>query len=463
MENSVLFDKDLIRRYQQPGPRYTSYPTAVHFHDGFTDRHYAELGRHTNEDLIPAPLSLYVHLPFCSRICFYCACNKIITANRLHAEPYLKNLHREIALQGKLFDRDRIVEQLHWGGGTPTFISHGQMQELMQVIRNNFSLRDDDGGDYSVEIDPRELEDDTLQVLRETGFNRISIGVQDFNPEVQKAVNRIQSVEETANAVLSARAAGYRSINIDLIYGLPHQTVASFLETLGIIVGLNPDRIAVYNYAHLPRLFKTQRQINENTLPDAECKLDILQNSVDYLTQHGYIYIGMDHFAKPDDELAEAQLAGTLQRNFQGYSTRAGCDLIGMGITAVSAVGQSYTQNSRTLEEYDQYTGNGSIPIVRGIKLDNDDLLRRDVIMGLICNFRIEFPDIEEAHGIEFEEYFYDELIALGRMERDGLLEVVPGAIKVLPRGRLLIRNICMVFDKYLRSARSNDTYSKVI
>ncbi|MBI4006204.1 MAG: oxygen-independent coproporphyrinogen III oxidase [Gammaproteobacteria bacterium] len=463
MMNSVLFDKDLIARYEQSGPRYTSYPTAVHFHDGFNADHYVNMARRTNEDLIPSSLSLYFHLPFCSQVCFYCACNKIITRNRLHAATYLAILHREIALQGRLFDRDRVVDQLHWGGGTPTFINHSQMRELMAVTRDNFTLRKDDHGDYSIEIDPREVEEDTIAVLREIGFNRMSVGVQDFNPDVQKAVNRIQTMNQTSKVIHAARREGFHSINVDLIYGLPKQTVESFHDTLNLIIELNPDRIAVYNYAHLPQLFKTQRQINEKDLPDADERLDILQHAVDYLIQQGYVYIGMDHFAKPDDELSAAQQNGSLHRNFQGYSTHADCDIVGMGITAISRIGQCYAQNVRSLDEYEDNVNHGRIPILRGIKLDDDDRLRREVIIRLICNFHIEYSDIEETYGIDFEDYFYDELILLNKMEKDGLLSLNTESITVSPKGRLLIRNICMVFDKYLHSNQSSGTFSKVI
>lgn len=463
MSITSIIDKSLLEQYQQAGPRYTSYPAAVHFHEGFNADNYLEMARQSNEDLVPSPLSLYLHIPFCRHVCFYCACNKIITNNHNKAAAYLENLFREISLQGKLFDRDRMVEQLHWGGGTPTYLSNEQILALMAVTRENFSLRDDDNGDYSIELDPRECQEDTIPILREAGFNRVSIGVQDFNPLVQKAVNRIQTVEETRDKVVCARREGFHSINMDLIYGLPGQTVETFLETLKIIIELNPDRIAVYNYAHLPQLFKPQRQIDETLLPTPEVKIEILQQLVNYLTEKGYIYIGMDHFAKPDDELALAQKSGTLHRNFQGYSTRAGCDLIGMGITAISSVGSSYAQNVRTLEEYDSNIKNGKIPVIRGIKLDSDDLLRRDVINKLICNFRVKYSDIEDLHCIDFGDYFYDELISLKKMQEHGLLVIDSDNINVTLKGRFLIRNICMVFDKYLQPSRFKGSFSKVI
>lgn len=463
MPDSVLFDRELINRYARTGPRYTSYPTAVQFHDGFNWEHYVRNARETNEDLIPAPLSLYFHLPFCSRVCYYCACNKIITNNRSHAGPYLANLFQEIRMQGDLFNRDRQVDQLHWGGGTPTFINHDQMRQLMEITRQNFTLHDDDSGDYSIEIDPREVHDETVSILRDIGFNRMSIGVQDFEPEVQKAVNRIQTPEQTCSVMEAARKAGFRSINLDLIYGLPKQTVESFHKTLELIVKYQPDRLAVYHYAHLPHLFKTQKQINEEELPGPDEKLEIMQDTIQFLYANGYVYIGMDHFAKPDDELAIAQRNGTLHRNFQGYTTRSSCDLIGMGITSISKVGQCYAQNVRTLEAYDQSINEKRIPVMRGIKLDDDDLLRRDVITRLICHFHINYPDIEEDHFIDFHDYFYNELISLQEMEKHGLIRLENEGITVLPKGRLLIRNICMVFDKYLRSGDGKNTYSKVM
>ncbi len=463
MSSLVLFDKELINRYEQSGPRYTSYPTAVQYHDGFNWEHYVHIARETNEDLIPASLSLYFHLPFCSRVCFYCACNKIITKNREHADPYLADLSREIRMQGELFNRDRQVDQLHWGGGTPTFINHAQMRQLMDTTRQHFTLRNDDSGDYSIEIDPREVEDETISILRDIGFNRMSIGVQDFEPEVQNAVNRIQTPEQTCKVIESARKSGFKSINLDLIYGLPRQTVGSFHATLKKIAELQPERIAVYNYAHLPHIFKTQKQINANELPSPDEKLEIMQDTISFLHEKGYVYIGMDHFAKPDDELAVAQRNNTLHRNFQGYTTHANCDLIGMGITAISKVGQCYAQNVRTLEEYAKSISLGRIPVMRGIKLDDDDRLRRDVITRLICHFHIKYSEIEEDHYIDFQDYFYNELISLHEMEKHGLLSLEKDGISILPRGRLLIRNICMVFDKYLRSGTAKGTYSKVI
>ncbi|HEX9626931.1 MAG TPA: oxygen-independent coproporphyrinogen III oxidase [Acidiferrobacterales bacterium] len=464
MDHRLHFDPELIRRYDKAGPRYTSYPTAVQFHAGFGEAEYRELAARSNRPQHGAarPLSLYFHLPFCDTVCFYCACNKIVTKNRKRAAPYLEHLFREIEMQGDLFDRARTVDQLHWGGGTPTFISHDEMRALMDKTRRHFNLRDDDRGEYSIEVDPREADADTIALLRELGFNRLSLGVQDFDPAVQQAVNRLQSEAETLAVLEAARRTGFRSINFDLIYGLPRQTVTSFAATLDKVIAAGPDRLSVFNYAHLPELFKTQRQIDAAELPSAADKLAILEHTIGRLTGAGYVYIGMDHFARPDDELAVAQRSGTLYRNFQGYSTHADCDLVAMGITAIGKVGDSYSQNLKTIDEYYAALDAGRLPVFRGIALSDDDKLRRAVITRLICHFELDFARIEREHGIGFRDYFADELRALAALQQDGLLQVSDDAIHVAPAGKLLIRNICMVFDKYLRAA-ANQRFSKVI
>ena len=462
MDQSLIFDPDLIRRYDSKGPRYTSYPTALQFHEGFDEAAYLAQVRRSNEDLIPKPLSLYFHLPFCNTVCFYCACNKIVTRQRERAIPYLQHLHEELRLQGRRFDRDRKVDQLHWGGGTPTFISHAQIRELMTVTAEHFTLRDDPEREYSIEIDPRETHEDTMAVLRECGFNRISLGVQDFNPVVQKAVNRIQSVAQTRAVIDAARAEGFDSISVDLIYGLPHQDRASFDDTLETVIALSPDRIAVYNYAHLPQMFKPQTRIKETDLPSAEEKLAILQSCIELLGRAGYVYIGMDHFAKPDNELAIAQREGRLYRNFQGYSTHAGCDIVGMGITAIGRVADSYSQNRKGLEEYYDAIEAERIPIFRGLELNRDDLLRREVISRLICNFSLHYKEIDDLYDISFRTDLGPELAALEQMQADGLLHMDETGITVLPTGRLLIRNICMVFDRYLPTT-SETRYSRTV
>lgn len=463
MKQIAEFDAGLIRRYDQTGPRYTSYPTAVQFEEGFGPTEYAAWARRTNEATPTRPLSLYFHIPFCATVCFYCACNKVITKNRARAVPYLDHLHQEITMQGALFDAERPVDQLHWGGGTPTFLSPDQMAELMTVTAQHFKLRDDDSGEYSIEIDPREADPQTIRFLRQLGFNRLSLGVQDFDSQVQRAVNRLQSQEQTLAIMEAAREAGYKSINIDLIYGLPLQTPERFAATLDKIVASAPDRLSVFNYAHLPQRFKTQRQIAASDLPSAVQKLAILQLTIERLNAAGYVYIGMDHFAKPDDELAVAQRRRGLYRNFQGYSTHAGCDLVAMGTTAISSVGESYAQNVRTLEAYYERIGKGQLAIFRGIELNRDDRLRRTVISELICHFSLQTADIERRFGIEFRDYFAPELRKLAGMVRDGLLTVSPERLEVHPRGRLLIRNICMVFDHYLQGRDTDQTYSKVI
>ncbi|WP_455375299.1 oxygen-independent coproporphyrinogen III oxidase [Kaarinaea lacus] len=458
-EESIEFNETLIKRYDKTGPRYTSYPTALQFNENFGEAEYIATARDTDQK---RPLSLYFHIPFCSKVCFFCGCNKVVTKFRDRAAPYLERLHREIKLQSDLFAGNRPVDQLHWGGGTPTFISHDEMRQLMAVTRQHFNLHDDDSGEYSIEIDPREIDQETLQVLRSIGFNRISLGVQDFDAKVQQAVNRIQPVEQTSGAIKEARRLGFKSISVDLIYGLPFQNVDTFNATLDSIIELDPDRLSVFNYAHLPEMFKPQRRINAEDLPAPAVKLEILRNAIEKLTSAGYVYIGMDHFAKPDDELAVAQRQGNLYRNFQGYSTHADCDLIALGITAIGKVGNSFSQNVKTLEAYYECIDNNHIPVYRGMTLNDDDLLRQAVISELICHFKLDIPGIEKKFGVTFKDYFADELSALGPMQQDGLLTVTNEQIYVQPAGHLLIRNICMVFDRYLRQQK-NQSFSKVI
>ncbi|MDY6992059.1 MAG: oxygen-independent coproporphyrinogen III oxidase [Pseudomonadota bacterium] len=456
-----IFDIELIRRYDKAGPRYTSYPTAVQFHEGFQEPEYGYHAAHSNAQPLK-PLSLYVHIPFCDTVCFYCACNKIATKDHRLAETYLTHLYQEINLQSQLFNPERRVTQLHWGGGTPTFLTHAEMQTLMQQLKHHFQLLDDDSGEYSIEIDPREASIETIALLRELGFNRMSLGVQDFNPQVQKAVNRIQSEAETFEILTAARQQGFKSISIDLIYGLPKQTVADFGHTLEKIVAVKPERISVFNYAHLPTLFKPQRRINEAELPSAQEKLAILQHSINYLTDSGYVYIGMDHFALPEDELAIAQRNHSLYRNFQGYSTQARCDLIGLGTTSIGKVGDSYSQNVKTLEDYYQRIAQERLPIFRGVSLTFDDKVRRAVITELMCHFILEVESIEQEYNINFKDYFLIEWQALAPLEADGLLVRHEQRIEVLAAGRLLVRHIAMIFDRYLRESQQQ-RFSKVI
>ena len=463
MAQHIVFDADLIRRYDHAGPRYTSYPTAAQFHAGVSEDDYLRWAQRSNEDPIPRPLSLYFHIPFCDTVCFYCACTKVVTKNHDRANDYLDHLCQEIALQGELFDADRKVEQLHWGGGTPTFLSTDQIRQLMDTTRRHFTLLDDDSGEYSIEIDPRSVDGEKLRVLRESGFNRISLGVQDVNPEVQKAVNRLQSEELTRKVTGQARELGFKSINMDLMYGLPYQSVASFEKTLDAVIDMDPDRIAVYNYAHLPERFKPQRRIDEATLPSANDKLDLLQHTIEHLTGAGYVYIGMDHFAKPDDELAIAQEQGTLQRNFQGYSTHGDCDLVSMGMSAIGHVCDNYSQNVRDLDRYYEILDTGKLPLDRGIELEPDDLLRREIITRLICNFMLDIKALERRWRFSFRTHFKAELEDLIQMESDGLLNIDRDSLYVLPAGRLLVRNICMVFDYYLRHGNDQSRFSRVI
>jgi oxygen-independent coproporphyrinogen-3 oxidase len=461
MDQSIIFDPQLIAKYDQSGPRYTSYPTAVEFHDGFDAAAYRRACERSNAG--GRSLSLYFHIPFCDTICFYCACNKIATKDRSLAQPYLDRVYRELQLQGELFDGSRKVEQLHWGGGTPTFISNGQMRELMEQTRRYFSLADDDSGEYSIEIDPREATAETVALLRDIGFNRMSLGVQDFNQDVQKAVNRIQSEAQTLEVLQSARDRGFRSISIDLIYGLPFQSARSFEATLERIIDFGPDRLSVFNYAHLPKMFPPQRRINEAELPVPQEKLDILQMSIEKLVNAGYVFIGMDHFARPDDELAVAQREGTLYRNFQGYSTHADCDLLGLGVTSIGKVANTYSQNVKTLEPYYEHLDAGRLPLLRGIELNRDDEIRRDVITRLICNFQLDYAAVNRAWEIDFHDYFADAMPALRGMAGDGLLSVTDAGIEVHPKGRLLIRNICMNFDAYMAQKQAQQRFSKVI
>ncbi len=462
-EPNVVFDLNLIHKYNKSGPRYTSYPTAVQFSPKLDDERYQQIAQDTNEDPIPRPLSLYFHIPFCDTVCFYCACNKLATKNHALAGPYLEHVYRELAMQSRLFDNDRQVEQLHWGGGTPTFLSHHEIRELMAVTRQNFHLADDSTGEFSIEVDPRETDAETVALLREVGFNRMSIGVQDFDPAVLKAVNRIQPREVTLETLQSARQYGFRSINLDLIYGLPMQTVESFSRTLDEIIDLKPDRLSVFNYAHLPERFKPQRRIQVIDLPSATDKLQILQNTIRQLTDAGYVFIGMDHFARPDDELVQAQREGRLHRNFQGYSTHAGCDLIGFGATSIGMVGDSYSQNLHRIDEYNARIDAGRLAVYHGIELNRDDLIRREVITQLMCHFQIQTDTLSATLGIDFWEYFQREKMALQPMLQDGMIVMSRSGIQVTPSGRLLIRNICMEFDHYLNQPDNITRFSRVI
>ena len=462
MDNNLIkWDLDLIKRYDLSGPRYTSYPTAVQFDPELSQQDLVETGQTTAD--LEAPLSLYVHIPFCEHVCYYCACNKVITRNRKKAQPYLDTVYREMEQLSKWYSNNRPVTQLHWGGGTPTFISHEQMIELMGQMRKHFNLLDDDSGDYSIEIDPREASLETIKVLRDIGFNRISLGLQDIDPKVQEAVNRVQSVEQTAAILEEARRLGFRSLNLDLIYGLPYQTLEGFNATLDTVIEMNPDRLSVFNYAHLPDRFRPQRHIQEDTLPSPETKLAILESTINKLLEAGYVYIGMDHFAKPDDELAVAQRTGNLHRNFQGYTTHAECDLIAMGVSAISQVGSVYYQNEHEMAAYSAAVEDNRNAIKRGVSLTQDDIIRRQVITQLICHFELDKRTIEEAYSIKFDDYFADALAELQAFTTDGLVALEENLIQVTPAGRLLIRRICMAFDAYIPKDQSTQRFSRII
>ncbi len=463
MSEKADFDPELIKRYDKSGPRYTSYPTAVSFTQDFSEADYKRHAQLSNQTSAAAPLSLYFHIPFCDTVCFYCACNKIATKDYSKAEVYLKYLFREIEIQAALFDSMRKVEQLHFGGGTPTFLNIVQMRNLMSKIHEHFNLFDGDEGEYSIEIDPRSVSAETVKGLRDIGFTRFSLGVQDVEQSVQKAVNRIQPASLNQSIVQACRNYNATSVSVDLIYGLPRQTLASFTHTVEEIIKLSPDRISIFNYAHLPGLFKPQRRINEEDLPAADVKLDILQMSIEKLTRAGYVYIGMDHFAKPDDELAQAQKNGTLHRNFQGYTTHAECDLIGMGVSSISSVAGCYSQNEKGLEAYYESIAKSQVPVSRGLSLNEDDKIRRSVIQQLACHFCLNFQHVSEKHGIDFDHYFADEIQRLREMQSDQLLTLFPQRLEVTPRGRFLIRNICMVFDRRLREQQQGQRFSKVI
>lgn len=460
-DSRIVWNRDLINRYDLSGPRYTSYPTAVQFDPSLSASELVNQGQATAEG--HSPLSLYVHIPFCAHVCYYCACNKVITRNRDRAQPYLDTVYREMEQLSQWYSHDRQVDQLHWGGGTPTFINDQQMFELMQNLRKHFNLRDDDQGDYSIEIDPREASPDTLEVLRSTGFNRISLGVQDLDTNVQQAVNRVQPLELTEGVLSKARQLGFKSINMDLIYGLPHQTPESFDKTLEVVIGMSPDRLSVFNYAHLPDRFRSQKHIHPDSLPSADVKLAILQNTINTLLDAGYVYIGMDHFAKPDDSLALAQAAGQLHRNFQGYTTHADCDLVAMGVSAISQIGRVYYQNEHDLAAYTQAIDQQKHAIHRGVCLSDDDIIRAAVINQLICHFELTPSRIEQRFNIQFADYFSAEQTELTQFEHDGLIERQQDLIRVTPAGRLLIRRICMAFDAYIPKQQPTRGYSRII
>ncbi len=454
---------DLLRRYDVPGPRYTSYPTADRFVEAFREKDYivALKQRKVQSATAVQPLSLYIHIPFCESLCYYCACNKIITKHHDRAAKYLTYLEREVDLHVQHLGRGQVVSQLHLGGGTPTFLSDEELAGLMDMLRQRFEFAAD--GEYSVEVDPRTVTPERLQVLWDLGLNRLSFGVQDFDPDVQQAVHRIQPAEQVFALVDAARKMGFKSLNVDLIYGLPKQSPQSFTRTLQQVGELLPDRIALYGYAHLPERFKSQRRILRPDLPTAGDKLEMLSAAIDSFIDAGYVYVGMDHFALPDDALAVAKRQGRLHRNFQGYSTQPDCDLIALGVSAIGRIGATYSQNAKTLDEYYDLIDQGLLPIVRGLALSKDDLIRRAVIMSIMCQGELLFESINNAWLIDCKQYFAAEFELLQAQQEEGLVEVLEDCIRVTPKGWFFVRGVALVFDRYLQADRSRERFSRII
>ena len=461
--NTLVINPDLLQRYDVAGPRYTSYPTADRFVEAFGEADYLQALEQRRDGLGTKayPLSLYVHIPFCESLCYYCACNKIITKHHERGAEYLRYLAREVELNIAHLGQGQVVSQLHLGGGSPTFLSDAELVELMTMLRRNFQLAP--GGEYSVEIDPRTVTRERLAVLAEQGFNRLSFGVQDFEPAVQKAVHRIQPAEQVFDLVAAARELGFESINADLIYGLPMQTPETFERTLEQITKLRPDRIALYAYAHLPERFKPQRRIHTQDLPPAASKLVMLSSAMRVLVAAGYVYVGMDHFALPNDALAVAKRQGRLHRNFQGYSTQPDCDLIALGVSSIGRVGPTFSQNVKTLDEYYDLLNQGRLPVARGMALSRDDLVRRTVIMALMCQGSVLFESVELSHLVDFKQYFAPEMETLAHMQEQGLLTMDEFGIHVTELGWFFVRGVAMVFDKYLQADKNRARFSKII
>ncbi len=462
-ESAHILSDDLLRRFDTPGPRYTSYPTADRFVESFgpSDVEAALVRVASAPTAASTPLSIYVHIPFCESVCYYCACNKVITRHHERATEYLDALDVEIGMVAAKLGEARSVSQLHFGGGSPTFLNDSELTRLMATLRSAFRIAAD--AELSIEIDPRTVAADRLSMLRALGFNRISFGVQDFDPAVQQAVHRVQPFESVRTLMLEARAIGFDSINADLIYGLPKQTAESFSRTVSQIGELRPDRIALYAYAHLPQRFKPQRRILAEELPNGAARVAMLRGAVAGFVGRGYTYVGMDHFALADDALAVAKREGRLHRNFQGYSTQPDCDLVAFGVSAIGRVGNTYHQNAKTLPEYYGALRAGHMPVVRGMRLNDDDRLRRDVIMAVMCQGRVEFAAIEGAHGIDMRTCFAAELARLAPMEEAGLVVLEPGAVQVTAAGWYVVRAVAMAFDGYLQRDPARDRFSKII
>lgn len=461
---TLTITPELLRRFDVAGPRYTSYPTADRFVEAFTADDYAQAARQRAEGATvggrPA-LSLYVHIPFCESVCYYCACNKVVTRDHGRATAYLDALEQEMALHVALLGAGQSVSQLHLGGGTPTFLSDEELDRLLGALRSNFRIAP--GAEMSIEVDPRTVSRERLAHLAKLGFNRLSFGVQDFDEDVQRAVHRIQPYESVKALVEAAREIGFESINVDLIYGLPKQNPESFARTVAQVNALRPDRIALYAYAHLPQRFKPQRRIATADLPPPDHRVGMLSEAMASFQREGYVYIGMDHFALPDDALAVAKRQGRLHRNFQGYSTQPDCDLVALGVSAIGHIGATYSQNAKTLPEYYDALAQGQLPIARGLALTRDDLIRRAVIMALMCQGRLEFESIELAHLISMRDYFKDELAQMQTLAEQGLVEIEPGAIQVTRMGWYFVRAVAMVFDRHLQADRVRERFSRII
>ena len=451
-----IWDQSLIEKYNYSGPRYTSYPTALEFDENFT---YSQLIT-ASKRYKTRPLSLYIHIPFCHKLCYFCGCNKVITQDQSKADKYLDYLEKEILSQAPHF-KNRQVTQLHWGGGTPTFLLPNQITRLMDILRSQFDFKED--AELSIEVDPRKIELSTIDHLASEGFNRLSLGIQDFNKTVQQAINRVQDEDFITQLLTRAKEQGFQSINLDMIYGLPFQTKQSFTHTLEKVLDLDPARLSIFNYAHMPTLFAAQRKINDDDMPKPSEKLAMLQHTIEFLTKSGYQFIGMDHFAKPDDELAIAQREGVLHRNFQGYTTHEDADLLGMGVSAISQIGDSYSQNQKKLAAYYAQIDERGEAQWRGVALNQDDIIRREVIKKLICNFHLDIKKIEQQFDLVFTDYFAEDIQLLQCFIDDQLIELTAQTIEVKPKGRLLIRNICMSFDIYLRKKARQQQFSRVI
>jgi len=456
MQATQFFDSALLKKYNTSGPRYTSYPTALEFHDQFKHDHLVQaIEASPNREL-----SLYVHIPFCHSLCYYCGCNKVITRHRDKADTYLEFLAEEIASRAPLF-KDYTVKQLHWGGGTPSFLRHEQMTKLVELLKEKFTFAEQ--VEMSIEIDPREIEMDLAEHLYSLGFNRLSIGVQDIDEKVQQTINRVQSTEFIENFIAHAKEVGFKSINIDLIYGLPHQTIDTFTRTLNKAHEMDVDRISLFSYAHIPARFAAQRKLRDEWLPSVDEKFALMKLAIEKLCDFGYDFIGMDHFAKPQDELSIAQKDGTLHRNFQGYTTKGNCDLLGLGVSSISAIGNSFSQNTKELQDYYKAIDKQAHAHVKGVSLSTDDIIRGEVIRELMCNLYVNKAKVSAKFDINFDEYFAEDLPLLETFINDGLVSNTSESIQVVQKARLLIRNICMSFDAYMKQHVNKQRFSRVI